>query len=424
MKTGQSEIEMHNSKITTELEADGAQAWATHKEEVDSLDLLIAVARRKRRIGTITLASAALAAIISIIIPNRYTASAKILPPQQPQSSAALLMNQLAGSSLGSLAAATGKDLGLKNPNDLYVGILKTRSVEDDLITKFDLIRVYNDKKISEARKDLEHASNIASTKEGLIDISVEDHSPKRAAALANAYVEELRNLTMRLAMTDASQRRMFFEQQLKRAKDDLAEAEVALKNTEQQTGMIQIDAQAKAIIEAVASIRAQIAAKEVQLEGMHSFATNQNPQIILQERQLAGLHQQLATLEKQQTSPAADPIVSTGNVPTATLEYVRRLREVKYRETIYEVMAKQYEAAKLDEAKGASIIQVVDPAIEPDSKSSPRSSLILLLFTTTTFFISVAWALTDDALARVRRNPVRARQLAVIQHHLIGSKS
>src|SRR3954469_19436165 len=163
-------------------------------DEIDLLDLLIVLAKRKRLILTVTAGSAALALIVSLLLPNRYTATTKILPPQQSQSASSMLLTQLAGGGMGPLAALAGSGLGLKNPSDIYLGILKSRTIEDALIAKFDLRHVYRDKRISDARKDLEKASEIVSEKEGLISIAVEDKDPKRAAAMANSYVEQMRN--------------------------------------------------------------------------------------------------------------------------------------------------------------------------------------------------------------------------------------
>ncbi len=393
-----------------------SHAGAMREGEIDLLDLLIALARRKRLIAGTTLGTAVLAAIISFLVPNRYTATTKVLPPQQAQSSGAMLMTQLAGSGLGPLAAVAGKDLGLKNPNDMYIGMLKSRTVEDALIAQFELARVYREKKISDTRKELEKASDIVSSKEGLIEISVEDKSPQRAAALANSYVEQLRKLTQRLAVTEASQRRLFFEQQVEQAKGDLATAEVALKNTEQKTGMIHLDAQARAVIEAVGTLRAQIAASEVELQGMRSFATDQNPDVIMREREVAAWREQLSSLERHQATSDGDPILSTGKMPATLLEYKERFREAKYRETIFELMAKQFEAAKLDEAKEAAIIQVVDPAVEPDKKSSPKRVLIIICATFGGFVLAVFWVLFSEALRFARKDPAQAARLAALR--------
>lgn len=372
-----------NMKAIEEQHSDSGELSlqsGAESHEVDLLELLIVLAERKWLIAKVTAGITVLATAIVFLIPNHYTATATIMPPQQTQSTSAMLLSQLAGSGLGSLASLAGKDIGLKNPNDLYVGMLTSRTVQDAIIAKFNFQQVYREKRLSDARKELQKATDIVTGKDGLIDITFEDKDPRRAADVANTYVEELRKLTQHLAVTEASQRRLFFEQQVTQAKDDLATAEVALKETQQQTGMIQLDSQAKAILEAVGRLRAQIAAKEVELQAMHSFATDQNPQIVLAEQQLAALRLQLGKLEKQPPSDANDPFVATAKVPAVALEYVRRLREVKYREAVFELLAKQFEAAKLDEAKQAAVIQVVDVAIQPDKKSWPKRGLIVLI--------------------------------------------
>ena len=224
------------------------------------LDLLIVLSRRRRLILRTTFAAAAAGTMVALLLPNRYTATATILPPQPSQSLAASMIGQLGA--LGPVAAMAQKDLGLKNPNDLYVGMLRSRTTKDALILRFDLLRLYHDRKMSDARRDLEKASDIVVGKEGFIRISVEDKSRVRAPQIANAYVDELRQLTQTLAVTEAGQRRLFFEGQLEQAKDNLADAEQALKETEQKTGLIQLDGQAKAIVDAVVKLRALIAAK------------------------------------------------------------------------------------------------------------------------------------------------------------------
>jgi tyrosine-protein kinase Etk/Wzc len=376
--------------------------------ECHVLDLLIILSRRKQIILRTTLAAAVLAAIVSLLLPNRYTATANILPPQQSPSLAASMIGQLGA--LGPMAAMAQKDLGLKNPNDLYVGMLRSRTAEEALIRRFDLLRVYRDKKMSDGRRDLEDATSIVLGKEGFVTISVEDKDRSRAPQIANAYVEQLRKLTQDLAVTEAGQRRLFFERQLELAKNNLADAEQALKETEQKTGLIQLDGQAKAIIEAVVKLRAQMAAKEVELHAMRLFSTEQNPDVMLGEQELSGLSAQLALLEKQSGGPG-NVQVPVGNVPEAGLQYVRKLRDVKYAETIFEILAKQYEAARLDEAKTAAIIQVLDPAIEPDRKSSPPRILIVVIVTLLGFFGSAGYILLAEALYRLRLNPhVNAR--------------
>jgi uncharacterized protein involved in exopolysaccharide biosynthesis len=376
------------------------------------LDLLIVLSRRRRLILRTTLAAAAVGTVVALLWPNRYTATATLLPPQQSQSLAAAMIGQLGA--LGPVAAMAQKDLGLKNPNDLYVGMLRSRTTEDALIGRFDLLRVYRDRKMSDARRDLEKASEIAVGKEGFIRISVEDESRARAPQMANAYVDQLRQLTQTLAVTEAGQRRLFFEGQLEQAKDNLADAEQALKETEQKTGLIQLDGQAKAIVDAVIKLRALIAAKEVELHARRLFSTEENPDVRLGEEQLSGLREQLAQLEKRNAIPG-DVEVPTGSVPEAGLQYVRRLREVKYAETLFEMLAKQYEAARLDEARTAAVIQVLDPAIEPDRKSSPRRGLIIFAAMSLGLLGAVGYTIAAAAWMELRTDPGTQSRLAAL---------
>ena len=380
-----------------------ANVVRSEPSECHVLDLLIILSRRKQIILRATLAAGVLGAMVSLLLPNRYTATANILPPQQSPSLAASMIGQLGA--LGPMAAMAQRDLGLKNPNDLYVGMLRSRTAEEALIRRFDLLRVYRDKKMSDGRRDLEDATSIVLGKEGFVTISVEDKDRSRAPQIANAYVEQLRKLTQDLAVTEAGQRRLFFERQLELAKNNLADAEQALKETEQKTGLIQLDGQAKAIIESVVKLRALMAAKEVELHAMRLFSTEQNPDVMLGEQELSGLRAQLALLEKQGGGPG-DVQVAVGNVPEAGLQYVRKLRDVKYAETIFEILAKQYEAARLDEAKTAAIIQVLDPAIEPDRKSSPPRTLIVVIVTLLGFFGSAGYVLLAEALRQLHLSP------------------
>jgi uncharacterized protein involved in exopolysaccharide biosynthesis len=225
--------------------------------------------------------------------------------------------------------------------------------------------------------------------------------------------------LTQHLAVTEASQRRLFFEQQVQQAKDSLANAEVALKETQQKTGMIQLDSQAKAMLEAIGKLKAQVAAKEVELQAMKSFATEQNPDVVLTQEQLSALRGQLAKLEKQQPTDSADPFMAAEKVPAVALEYVRRLREVKYQEAIFELLAKQYQAAKLDEAKEAAVIQTVDPAITPDKKSSPERALILGIGLIGGFFLGVVIALLIELRENLSSDNMVRHQLSVLRTYL-----
>lgn len=396
----------------------------THpSDEISLLDLLIVLAERRWTILTITLAFAVGALVISLILPKSYTGSVVLMPPQQNTSIGNALASQLGN--LGSMAslAGGGGSLGLKNPNDMYVAMLRSRTVEDAIVRKFGLMAEYHKRYLSDARKALEkHTTLDGNGKDGLIHIDVEDHDPQRAADLANGYVAAYRNLSANLAITEAGQRRLFFQQQLEQAKDNLADAEEALKKTEQTTGLIQLDSQARALIESAAGLRAQIAAKEVQIQALSTFATGENSQLVQAQQELDTLRGELAKLGGSEDMPDS-LIVSKGRVPEVGLEYVRKLRDVKYYETIFDILARQFEVAKLDEAKEGSVVQVVDPAIKPDRKSSPKRGLIVIVATFAGIFIGVFVALLQAGWAHMRSDPDSSAKLALL-HRTLQSRT
>lgn len=389
-------------------------------DEISLLDLLIVFAERKRLIFRITAAFAVLSLIVSLILPKRYTATLTLLPPQQNSTLGGQLAAQLG--SLGGMAATLTGGGGnlLKNPNDMYVAMFKSRTVEDAMIQNFGLMQEYHEKYLSDTRKKFEHyVTVVAGGKDGLIHITVEDRNPKRAAELANGYVDQFRSLTQHLAITEASQRRSFFEQQLKAANQNLANSEEALKQTQQKTGLIALDAQARALVESAASLRAQIAAKEVQIQAMQTYATGKNAQLVQAEQELTSMRSQLAKLGGNNDS-AGDIIVPKGQMTQAGIEYVRNLRDVKYYETIFEILARQFELAKLDEAKEGALIQVVDPAITPDKKSSPKRALIVIGSTVVGLLVALLIALFQTGMERAKENPESAPKLRLLQQMLV----
>lgn len=391
---------------------------------IDVLGMLIVLAAQKLRIARITGAIVLLVTIGSFLLRTKYTSESKILPPQQNASiAAAALGTQL--TTLGPLAAAAGKDLGLKNPNDLYVGMLKSHAITDELVRNFDLMKVYGESRFSDAREQLESSTTIVADKEGFVRISVEDSDRGRAAGLANGYVNELQKLTKRVAVTEAGQRRLFFERQVKEASESLSRAEQALKETQQRTGVIQLEGQAQAIVEAVVHLRAQIATKEVQIQAMRAFASERNPDLALLNQELVGLQSQLVKLERQQNSGGGDLQIPPGKVPEFGLEYVRRVRDLKYAESVFELLSKQYEIARVDEARQGAVVQVIDPAVEPDKKSFPKRSLIVLAAAFLGLVIGCCWVLIAESFRRLREHePEQARRLALLKRLLLSYPS
>jgi len=354
--------------------------------------------RRKVQLLRVCGITALVVGVAVFLWPVSYTAEAVILTPQQTQSSLSSFLGPLAG-----LAPAAGMSglgllsgLSLRNPADLYVGVLESRTVADVLITKFDLTNVYHVADYTRARKRLEKNTRIESGKDSLIHIRVDDHNAARAAQLANAYVDQLSHSNSRLALTEAGQRRLFYEDQLAKEKEPLAEAEVALRNTQQSTGLVAPGGQAEALLRIGAQLHAEILGRETQLAAMKTFAADDNPRLRIVERELSVLQKQLNELERGNYK-AGTLELPTGQLPEASLKYLRAVRELKYHETLFEVLSRLYEAARLDEAKSATPIQLIDRAVTPERKSWPPRTLMVLAAVTAAFLIYAFWMLLEQ---------------------------
>jgi uncharacterized protein involved in exopolysaccharide biosynthesis len=347
-------------------------------------------------------------AFTALLLPNVYKATVVLLPPQQGSSAGAALLAQLG--SMSSLAAMGANGLGIKNPNDLQVSLLKSESVENAMVRRFHLDEEYHKHYLSKARKKWESETHIDNgLKDGLIRLDVEDSDPRRAAELANGWVEEYKRFNSTLAVTEAQQRRLFFEQELKVAREELSRAEEALKETEQRTGVIQLDGQAHAMIESAAVLRGQIAAKEVEIRGLRSFATEQNPDLVRAEQELGSLEGQLTAMDVNSRGRAGDLVAPKGSVTDAGLDYARGLREVKYRETVYELLMRQYEVARVDEAREGAQVQVVDPASVPDRPSSLYRWWVFLGAVLGSYPIAILSAFCVEVYAALRRGSLSA---------------
>jgi uncharacterized protein involved in exopolysaccharide biosynthesis len=407
------------TEIQAEPIADVTNPGPSRDPEVSLLDILVLLARHKRFILRFVLGAAVLATVVSFLLPVRYEAKIVVLPPQQNSSMGSALLGQLGNmGSLGSLASLASGGLGIKNPADMYVSFLTGRTVEDAVIQRFNLMAEYRQKRMSDTRKEFEsRATVVAGAKDGLIRISVEDRDPKRAAELANGYVDELRKLSASLAITEAARRRLFFEQQLQEAKDNLAGAEEAMKKTQQSTGVLQIDSQARALIESAAVLRAQVVAKQVQIQSMRSFAAEDNPRLLLAKQELAALQTQLERVAGSQHDTGSDINLSKGRVTESGMEYLNRFRDLKYHETVFELLAKEFEMAKLDEAREGSMVQVVDAAVPPDKKSFPPRVLIVVLMTLIGFFAACGWCIVSERLRwRMNQDPSVRRRLHALR--------
>jgi tyrosine-protein kinase Etk/Wzc len=375
---------------------------------VDLFDLLLVLSEARKSIAIWVAICVVLGGTFSFLAEPTFSAAALILPPQQSQSLSSSMMGQLS-----SLVALTGGG-SIKTPEDMYIGILESRTIADHVIEKFHLLELYKTKKMEDARVSLRRNSRFLASKDGLIHVVVDDHDPNRASEMANAYVDELYSMNSHLAITEAAQRRVFFDQELAEEKSALAIAEDDLKQTAEKTGVIQLSGQAQSIIVTLAHLRAEIASREVQISSMRTFATDQNPNTVRVQEEINSLRDQLSQLEKDPRNPQLSTVgIPAGKVPAISLEYLRKLREVRYHETLFELLSKQYEAARIDEAKAAPVIQVVDRAVPPDKKSGPHRLLITLGCGFIGFCLGYLFAAVTQALRRAAEVPEYAIKIA-----------
>ena len=355
-------------------------------DEISLLDLLQVVVDNLRLLvlGPLVCGLAALG--YSFTISPTYTAKTQFLPPQQQQSSAASML-----ASLGALGGLAGAATGLKSPADQYIAFMKSVRVQDALIERFKLIEKYEVKLKADARLALTGSVRIASGKDGLISIEADDKDAKFAADLANAHVDELRNLLGRLAVTEAQQRRMFFEKQLQITKENFTVADLALKNSGISSSVLK--SSPASAVEAVARLKAGISVQEVKLGTMRNYLTESSPDFQQALSELTSLNSQLAKAEKE------EPVSKDAS------DYVARYREYKYQETMFELFAKQFELAKVDESREGAVIQVIDIAEPPERKAKPKKAMIAIIATLASGFALFLFVFVRSALKNASLN-------------------
>lgn len=384
------------------MELQELDAIVTGTAKTQEIPWLRAAVKWKKFVLVSSLMIVVTTAIIADFLPNHYTATAVVLPPM-PNSAASgsSIMSQM--SSMGAMAGGAASGMGIKNPNDQQVSLLKSRTVEMAMVNRFQLKARYHTRYVSSACKKWErHTKTDSGLKDGLIRLSVTDVDPRRAAEMANAWVDEYRKLTAELAVTEASRRSQFYEQQLATAKTDLVVAEEALKQTEQRTGVIDMEGQDRTLLASAAVARGQVAAKQIEIKAMMQFASDHNPDLERAREELAGMEAQLASMDAAKTRKAGDIVVPKGNVTQSALDYERAMREVKFHETIVELLTRQYEGARVDVARQGSTVEVVDPAIPPERPSSHYRLWIALSAFLLALPISVGIARGLDAISGV----------------------
>jgi len=367
-----------------------AAEFADEEDSVSLLELAVPLAEHWKALTIGPIIAGLVAFGIATLIPPTYTAITTFLPPQQQQSAASSVL-----SSLGSLAGFAGGAANLRTPADQYVALMQSTTVSDRIVDQFKLLDAYDEKYRVDARKEL--ARNVrfnVGKKDGLITIEVDDKSPQRAAEMANRLVDELRRMTDTIAVSEAQQRRKFFEQQLRQTQDRLVQAQQAL----QASGFTQgaLKAEPRSAAEGYARLKAEVTAAEVRLQTLRGSLSDSASEVQQQQNALAALRSQLLRLE-QTADPQAGP------------DYVSKYREFKYQETLFDLFAKQYELARVDESREGALVQVVDTATPPERKSKPKRAIIALVAALVVGLGLAVFFLVGQTWRRVTADPANA---------------
>jgi capsule polysaccharide export protein KpsE/RkpR len=337
-------------------------------------------------LGKALVAGLLVGCVIAFLIPARYDSTVQLMPPDNQSSSGMLMLGQLAAKSGGSsLGAVAGDLLGVKSSGALFVGVLSSRTVQDRLIERFQLRKIYSARFEEDARKKLAERTSLAEDrKSGIIAITVTDRDPRRAAAIAQAYVEELNQLVAELSTSAAHRERVFLEERLSAVKQDLDDASQKFSQFASKNTAIDIKDQGRAMVEAAATLQGQMIAAKSELKGLEEIYSSNNVRVRAVQARITELQRQLQKLGGNETSGAnqaksADSLYpSIRELPILGVTWSDLYRRTRIQETVYETLTQQYELAKVQEAKETPSVKVLDAARVPERKSFPPRTLIV----------------------------------------------
>jgi uncharacterized protein involved in exopolysaccharide biosynthesis len=374
--------------------------WETPDNTLEYFKLVWA---NRRWLSRAALYSALASTLIAFAIPSRYESTARLMPPDnQPNSGLAMAAAAMSGAAggTGGLGGMATNLLGLKSTSDVFVGVLTSRTAQDKLIQQFDLKKLYGDRRMEDARKDLaRHTDVSADRKSQIIAISVTDRSPIRAAAMAQAYTEELNRLVAELSTSSARRERIFLEGRLQAVNQDLEAAEKDFSQFASKNTAIDVKEQGKAMVEAAAMLQGQLIAAQSQYEGLREIYTDNNPRVRSVKARVDELQRQLeklggkgesATMVSSQSGDSMYP--SIRKLPLLGVTYADLYRRTKIQEAVLEILTKEYEMAKVQEAKEIPTVKVLDVAQIPDKRSFPPRLLIMFLGTAFSVAIATIW--------------------------------
>jgi uncharacterized protein involved in exopolysaccharide biosynthesis len=355
-------------------------------------------------------------ALVAFLIPSRYESTARLMPPDSPSNSGLAMAAAAMTGSAGGLGGIASDVLGLKSTSDIFVGILTSRTAQDKLIQQFDLKKLYRDRRMEDARRDLaEHTAISVDRKSQIIAVTVTDKSPQRAAAMSQAYVEELNHLVAELSTSSARRERIFLEERLQAVNKDLESAEKEFSQFASKNAAIDVKAQGVAMVEAAAALQGQLIAAQSESEGLRQIYSDNNVRVRSVKARIDELQHQLEKLGgkgESTTTVSAQPsesmYPSIRKLPLLGVEYADLYRRTKIQEAVLETLTKEYEMAKVQEAKEIPTVKVLDAADIPDKKSFPPRLVIIILGMTLAFagattwvFSKTSWDQTDSTDSR-----------------------
>ncbi len=393
---------------------DGAVANEPEDQKrVALFDILLIVARQKRLVLAFGLVFAVITAIFLLLTPRLYRSTVMILPPEQTAS------HGMGGSLQDlSMALASSEGVSFKSSEDFWAAILKGRTIAYDVIKTFNLQQEYGKKNLTETRAMLDRRTSIETDKAGLLNISVEDTDKYRAARIANGYVDAMHRLEDKMSLTDAGQRRLFFQRELSKEKDALGDAEFHQVEVEKKTGVIAPGGQTSEAVNQIADLRAHITEKSVELRSLQTAATDQNPEVQRLKQEIAAEQEQLKQLQDMDVIGKPGDI-GPASVPSATLEYIRATREVRYHEVLYEALARQLEAARMDESRTAPVIQIVDPAVPADKHAGLPRIVYVIAAGIFGMIVGLVFAVLRQAYRNLEESPENGAKLRQLKQAL-----
>jgi uncharacterized protein involved in exopolysaccharide biosynthesis len=383
-------------------------------DEINLMDMMLVIAKYNRFIIAFTAISVVLAFIYALRQPTLYTANALIMPPQAPMSQAGMLMGQLSSLGLGSgSGSGSGTSLSI---------LIKSQKIAYQVVDKLDLQSLFKAKNIEAARNTLSGSTKITTNKDGTILIEYTDKDPKIAALIVGTYIDELDRFNSKIAITTASRTRLYFEKQLKFANEELAKLELAMKESQKNTDLTPLEVQTGLMTNLIATLRGQITSKELELANLRSFATEENPQYRKTNLSLAILRAQLIKLESDNEVRDKDEDGIKGSAKTGS-KFFNNMRDLKYQQALVESLKRQYDVARMDEAKDANLIQVINEPLVPENPSKPQRKFIMMIGTFLGLIIGIILAFIMNNLDAAKQNPQSAERLNLLRRYFQRGK-